>query len=560
MKKLLVCTLCGVVFVFVWTIIATAADLPGTVQPGQIERQFKPEPKIRAGQPDRMGVPELDQPVPSDAKDIRFTLTKIVIEGATVYSESELLSPYQDRLGSEVSLSEMYQIASALTAKYRNDGYILSRVIVPVQLIERGEVRLKSIEGYVAKVTVTGVDGDRRKMVERYAEEIKKSRPLRNSVMERYILLMNDLPGAFARATIKPSPSEPGGSEMTVQFTQKMVQGGLSADNRGGESLGPMRIFADIALNSVLGLQENTILRVVSSGDEKLKYGSVAHEERIGPDGGKLWLFASVVRAEPKEMMFIPLNLETSSETYALAYSYPLIRSRSENLYLRGSFFAHDGETEIFGTEDTRDRIRGFRLGVTYDRADPWRGINLLDIELSQGIEGLGSSDNGDMRLSRPDGRVDFTKAALYAARLQSLTERFSLLAAVNAQYAWCDLLSSELYSFGGEQFGRGYDPSELVGDHGIAGKLELRFTDTLPFGVAYSYMLYGFYDVGVVYQRSPEGFEHSESAASAGVGLRLNLGPDISCFGEFAKPLTRNVYAEGDRGARGYGGVSIRF
>jgi hemolysin activation/secretion protein len=560
MKKLLVCTLCGVVFVFVWTIIATAADLPGTVQPGQIERQFKPEPKIRAGQPDRMGVPELDQPVPSDAKDIRFTLTKIVIEGATVYSESELLSPYQDRLGSEVSLSEMYQIASALTAKYRNDGYILSRVIVPVQLIERGEVRLKSIEGYVAKVTVTGVDGDRRKMVERYAEEIKKSRPLRNSVMERYILLMNDLPGAFARATIKPSPSEPGGSEMTVQFTQKMVQGGLSADNRGGESLGPMRIFADIALNSVLGLQENTILRVVSSGDEKLKYGSVAHEERIGPDGGKLWLFASVVRAEPKEMMFIPLNLETSSETYALAYSYPLIRSRSENLYLRGSFFAHDGETEIFGTEDTRDRIRGFRLGVTYDRADPWRGINLLDIELSQGIEGLGSSDNGDMRLSRPDGRVDFTKAALYAARLQSLTERFSLLAAVNAQYAWCDLLSSELYSFGGEQFGRGYDPSELVGDHGIAGKLELRFTDTLPFGVAYSYMLYGFYDVGVVYQRSPEGFEHSESAASAGVGLRLNLGPDISCFGEFAKPLTRNVSAEGDRDARAYGGVSIRF
>jgi len=552
--------LCGVVFVFVWTIIATAADLPGTVQPGQIERQFKPEPKIRAGQPDRMGVPELDQPVPSDAKDIRFTLTKIVIEGATVYSESELLSPYQDRLGSEVSLSEMYQIASALTAKYRNDGYILSRVVVPVQLIERGEVRLKSIEGYVAKVTVTGVDGDRRKMVERYAEEIKKSRPLRNSVMERYILLMNDLPGAFARATIKPSPSEPGGSEMTVQFTQKMVQGGLSADNRGGESLGPMRIFADIALNSVLGLQENTILRVVSSGDEKLKYGSVAHEERIGPDGGKLWLFASVVRAEPKEMMFIPLNLETSSETYALAYSYPLIRSRSENLYLRGSFFAHDGETEIFGTEDTRDRIRGFRLGVTYDRADPWRGINLLDIELSQGIEGLGSSENGDMRLSRPKGHVDFTKATLYAARLQSLTERFSLLAAVNAQYAWCDLLSSELYSFGGEQFGRGYDPSELVGDHGIAGKLELRFTDTLPFGVAYSYMLYGFYDVGVVYQRSPEGFEHSESAASAGVGLRLNLGPDISCFGEFAKPLTRNVYAEGDRGARGYGGVSIRF
>jgi hemolysin activation/secretion protein len=560
MKKLLACTLCGLGFVVVWSIIAMAADVPGTVQPGQIERQFKPEPKIRAGQPDRSVVPELDQPVPSDAKDIRFRLTKIVIEGATVYSESELLSPYKIRLDSEVSLSEIYQIAASLTAKYRNDGYILSRVIVPIQSIERGEVRLKAIEGYVARVTVEGADGDRRKLVERYTEEIKKSRPLRNDVLERYMLLMNDLPGAFARATIKPSLSEQGGSEMTVQFTQKMVQGGLSADNRGGESLGPMRISADIALNSALGLQENTILRVVSSGDEKMKFGSLAHEERIGPDGGKLWLFASMVRAEPKEMAFIPLNIETSSETYALAYSYPLIRSRSENLYLRGSFFAHDGKTEIFGVEDTRDRIRGFRLGVTYDRADSWYGINLLDIELSQGIEGLGSSDNGDMMLSRYNGRVDFTKATLYAARLQSLTPRVSVLAAVNAQYAWTDLLSSELYSFGGEQFGRGYDPSELVGDHGVAGKVELRFTDTLPYGVAYSYTLYGFYDAGVVYQRSPVGDDHSESAESAGMGLRLNLGPDVSCFAEFAKPLTRDVSAEGDRDARGYGGVSIRF
>ena len=156
-------------------------------------------------------------------------------------------------------------------------------------------------------------------------------------------------------------------------------------------------------------------------------------------------------------------NQETSSETYALAYSYPLIRSRSENLSLRGSFSAHDGKTEIFGMDETRDRIRAFRLGATYDRADSWYGINLLDIELSQGISGLGSSDNGDMMLSRLNGRVDFTKATLYAARLQSLTVRWSVLAAVNAQYAWTDLLSSELFSFGGEQFGRGYDPSELV-------------------------------------------------------------------------------------------------
>jgi hemolysin activation/secretion protein len=471
-----------------------------------------------------------------------------------------LLSAYQNLLDTEVLLAEIYQIAFSLTAKYRNDGYILSRVIVPVQLIEDGEVRLKAIEGYVVSVTVTGVFGDWCNLVERYAEEIKQSRPLRNNVLERYLLLMNDLPGAFARATIKPSQSEPGASEMTVHFTQQKVQGGLSADNRGGELQGPMRISADMTLNSVLALQESTTLRLVSSGNDRLRYAFFGHQENIGSDGGKLNLFASVVRSEPKETLFIPLNLETSSETYTLAYSYPLIRSRSQNLSIRGSFFAHEGKTEIFGVEDTRDQVRGFRLGVTFDRADSWRGVNLLDIELSQGIEGLGSSENDDILLSRPNGRVDFTKATLYAARLQSLTTRWSVLVAANGQYAGNDLLSSELYSFGGEQFGRGYDPSELVGDHGVAGKLELRFTDTLPLGFASSYTLYGFYDVGIVYQRTTDGFDESESAASAGCGLRLSLGPYVSCFAEMAKPLTRDVTAEGNRDARGYGGLSIRF
>ncbi|MBN1545936.1 MAG: ShlB/FhaC/HecB family hemolysin secretion/activation protein [Syntrophaceae bacterium] len=561
MKRLIAGTLCLMGFMFCWSIMAPAADVPGTFLPGQIEKQFKPEPQMRAAQPDRIGVPEVDQPVPPEANDIRFTLTRITITGTTVYSESALLAPYQKLLNTEVSLAEMYRIASALTAKYRNDGYILSRVIVPAQSIENGEVRLQAIEGYVATVTVEGVKGDRRKLVERYAEKIKQSRPLRNNIMERYLLLMNDLPGAFARATIKSSPTEPGAADMVVQFTQQKIQGGLAADNRGGEAQGPERLSGDISFNSVLGLQESTTLRVVSSGDEKLKYASLVHEENIGPNGGTLNFYVDVVDSEPEEMLFIPLNLETSSETYTLTYMYPLIRSRAQNLSLRGSFFAHNGDTEIFGVDDTRDRIRGVRIGATYDLADAWQGVTLLDIEFSQGIDGLGSSDNGDMMLSRANGRVDFTKVVLYAARLQSLTPRFSVLAALNAQYAWCDLLSSELFSFGGEQFGRGYDPSEMVGDNGIAGKLELRFTDSLPFGFTNVYTLYGFYDIGVVYQRSPgSGFDHSASAASAGMGLRLGLGQYVSCYAEVAKPLTRDVYAEENRHARLYGGVSFRF
>jgi hemolysin activation/secretion protein len=543
-----------------WGVNAAAAELPGTVQPGQIERQFQPEPKMRADRPSPIVVPEADQPMPANAKEIRFRLTRLDIEGATVYSQEDLRADHANRIGTEISLADIYQIASALTARYRNDGYILSQVVVPAQTVEDGVVRLRAVEGYIAAVTLEGVDGDRRKLVQRYADKILQSRPLKNSVLERYLLLMNDLPGAFARANIRSSQTIAGASEMTVQFTQRPLQGGLSADNRGGELLGPWRLSGDIALNSVLGLQESTTIRVVSSGNEKMNFGSVSHEQRIGTEGGRLNLAFSTVKSKPKEQYFIPLNLETSSQTASLTYGHPLLRSRSQNLSLRAGVSVHEGKTEIFKVEDTKDSLRVLRVGGTYDLADTWYGVNLLDVELSQGILGLGASSNNDPFLSRPNGRVDFTKVSAYAARLQNLLPNLSLLAAVNAQYAFTDLLSSELFSFGGEQFGRGYDPSELVGDSGIAFKLELRYGRTLAGPLPFSYTAYAFYDVGIVYQRSAGGLDDSDSAASAGMGLRMGFGPYVSCYAEMAKPLTRDVGAEGNRDLRGYGGISIRF
>lgn len=540
--------------------LTAAAEVAGAARPGQIERQFQPEPEMRADRPAPIEVPEADQPIPANAEEIRFVLTALVIEGSTVYSDEELLEDTRAMVGREVSLADIYNVASVLTARYRNDGYILSQVVVPAQTVEDGRVRLAAIEGFLAAVTITGIEDDRRGIVRRYADRILASRPLNNRILERYLLLMNDLPGAFARAAIGPSEDVTGASEMTIEFIQRPLQGVLSVDNRGGESLGPWWISGDIMLNSLLGLQEKTTVRAVSSGDNKLIYGSLSHEHVVGSDGGSVSLTVSAVRAEPKEMFFIPLNLETSSQTATLMYRHPLIRSRAQNFSIRGGFTLHEGETRIFNVVDTRDRIRVLKIGGTYDRADAWHGINLLDIELSRGISGLGSSSKNDMLLSRPYGKVDFTKLSLYAARLQSLSPRVSLLAAVNAQYAFNDLLSSELFSLGGAQFGRGYDPSELVGDTGAALKLELRYSGFMPDTPVVAYTAYTFYDAGIVYYRSPGGTDKSDSAASAGVGLRVSLGKNASCYVEVAKPLTRDVSVKENRDPRVYGGVSVHF
>jgi hemolysin activation/secretion protein len=547
---------CGFFASALW---AATPGVPGAALPGQAERQFQEVPKVRS-QAAPLSAPVKPQPVPAGAEAVRFQLQSIVVEGTTIYSEAALQSDLAPLLQREISLADLYRLADTLTLRYRTDGYLLSQVIVPEQKVAGGSARLQAIEGFISTVRLVGVENDRRDLITAYAEVVRASRPLAANVLERQMLLINDLPGAFARAVLSPSPDTFGAADLTIEFSQHQVSGGLSINDRGGKSMGPMRTMVDIEGNNLLGLQDHTQARYVVSPARELKYLSLLHEQPVGSAGGKLSLSASQVNAIPEEMSFIPLNIETRSTGLSLTYSYPLLRARSENLQVRATLASHDGETDLLGFTDTKDKIRVLRFGLAYDRADALSGINQFDVEFSQGLHALGSSSNGDMSLSRPEGKVNFKKLTLYAARVQTLSPQWSLLGAFSGQYAFDNLLSSELYSFGGESFGRAFDPSEMVGDHGAALKFELRYANKVDLGVAVPYTLYGYYDIGQVRQRPVAGQSDTDSGAAVGLGLRFGIGSYFSGFCELAKPINRDVAAEANRDTRIFTGIAARF
>ena len=125
---------------------------------------------------------------------------------------------------------------------------------------------------------------------------------------------------------------------------------------------------------------------------------------------------------------------------------------------------------------------------------------------------------------------------------------------------AFDPVLNSEGYGYGGELFGRGYDPSELFADSGVGLKLELRYLFTGA-GILSSTEPYAFYDIGYVRNKDEVvGVERSDSAASAGAGLRFDFGQSISGYIEVAKPLTREVLAEGNKDARAFDAITYSF
>ena len=531
----------------------SAPTIPGLVTPGQIEKQFQKQPQIR----DSSGgpvVPLRQQQIPEQAEKTRFILKSVQLEGFSVLSPDEISESYNDLVNEEVSLADIYRIAYELTAKYRTKGYILSQVFVPVQQIKDGLVQLQAVEGFIDEVKIDALSKDKRGLVLAFAEKIKSTRPLTSMALERYMLLINDLPGIKARAVLSRSEKTFAAANLTIQAVESNYSGSLSLDNRGGRSLGPYRAFGSVTVDNVLGVFDSTTFQVVQSNDDELTYLYLSHEQQLGSEGGKLLFDISSTDSDPEELAFIPLEQETESQTINLNYSYPVLRSRNSNFYLRGGIRFHESETSLFGIKIIEDKLRVLNVGLTYDFLDKSGGSNLFDAQISQGLTGLGASDEDDIFLSVLGAEVDFTKLNVFAARLQPINNNWSVLTAFTGQFTNDTLLSPEQFSFGGVPFGRGYDPSEKVADNGTALKVELQYKDKGP------YQLYSFYDVGWVWNTDELPNEDNDHTDSFGIGANVSFGSNFSANFELAKPLNKDVAAEGNNDLRGYFGLTAFF
>src|SRR5258708_3170167 len=71
------------------------------------------------------------------------------------------------------------------------------------------------------------------------------------------------------------------------------------------------------------------------------------------------------------------LDIVGDNTAGSLELSYPLIRSREQNLTGALRLGARQSETRSFGAVLSSDHVRSVALGATYDAIDSWRGINL---------------------------------------------------------------------------------------------------------------------------------------------------------------------------------------
>jgi hemolysin activation/secretion protein len=535
------------------TSTAFAQTVPTTVEPGRVQSDLDRQNTM----PKASTPPELtttaDVQAPKGAEKISFVLKTVNIAGGKQISHDKIEATYKELIGKKITLVQVYEIANKITRVYRDNGYILSRAVVPQQEIAGGNVKIQIVEGFVSSYTIQGNTRGNEKEIKAYADKLVGSGALTSKNLERYLLLMNDLPGMKVRSVLAPSKTTVGGADMTLVLEQKVVQGLASVDNYGNSYLGPTRFTVGGQVNSAFQSSDQWNGTFLWAPDRnELDYYSAGFKHNIGSEGTKAGVNVSYTETDPDLPAALGGTLEPEGRSvdFSFTLDHPFIRSRAFNVFGGLSFDITKNNTDYgpgLAAIETEDRQRIIRANGQLTYLDNWAGYNAANASVSQGLHIMGSSSEGDSNLSRTEGDPTFTKANLELSRLQRIWGPFTGLVAVAGQVSNDPLLASEEFGFGGNEYGRGYDSSEITGDQGVASKVELAYSHSVQKKYFNDYQIYTFYDLGKVWNKDPGAGQPSrESAASAGIGTRMTFLPNVKGDMFIAKPLTHDVPSRG--------------
>lgn len=554
--------------------IAQPVQTPGAASPEFQRREFEP-PLVPRAEPSAL------EPLPTPPAAVAvtgpsFVLREVRLDGARTIAEAELAPLWAGLIGSEVSLATLEALADAISARYRAEGYVLSQAILPAQTIENGVVRITVVEGFIDRVLIEGGPASGQAALQRRFRFVSADRPMSLYTLERAVLLSRDTLGGGVETVLSPAPATFGAADLTVQYRPKPFEGFAIVDNRASRLFGPWVARAGITSYDLLGQTERLDLSVASSlAGPELRFiegGIILPLHFLDGtvlDGARFEFGGDATRGRPdlRKSGLAALTALQEETNVRLGLFVPAIRTRSENLFLRGGLTWRESTAEQrFQGVDlgrTTDRLLIAEARATWDLADRFNGVTLIDGALRQGIA-TGGTKIGAGATSRP--REDFTLLRGSIARVQELgPPEWSLFGEIVGQLAGTILPNSERFSLGGERLGRGFAPGNTTGDHGFGGRLELRRLIALgevgglaPLMSAY---VFGDWGAAIDRDRARDG-RRWESLASAGIGARIDVATWLTFTPEIAQQLRGRPSdtASGKQETRGYLGAIVRF
>ena len=519
----------------VTSLAQTAPDAGSLLQ--QLERERKPALPPKA-LPSRPAEPAALQPL----QGASVTVSSFRFVGNTLLSVGQLAPAVAEYLNRPLDFSQLQAASAAVAETYRAAGWIV-RAYLPQQDIVDGVVAIQIVEAVFGGVQLEGAPATRVSLtqIQRGIDAQQAvGAPLNADAVDRALLLADDLPGVAVSGSLREG-TQASQTELVIKLADEpLLMGEATLDNTGSRSTGANRLSANLNFNSAFGLADLLSANLIhAQGSDYLRLGGTLP---VGAKGWRIGANASNMRYRLITAEFAALDSKGTSSSAGLEASYPLIRSRLQNLYFNASLDRKSFDNQANGVTSTNYRASSLSLSLSGNLFDKLGGggANSASLALSSGQLNLNGSPNqaADAASSQTDG--SYRKLRYSASRQQVITDEISLYAALSGQWASKNLDSSEKFYLGGSSGVRAYPGSEAGGAAGQLLNLELRWR--LPQG----FNLTGFFDAGQVTVNANNNFTgapalNDYSLKGAGLTLAWQGNSGLSLRATWARRIGDN-------------------
>lgn len=506
------------------------------------------------------------------AEDQKFNINRFDIQGNTLLSAEEVDQAVLPYAGEGRVYGDIQKALSALESAYRAKGYGAVQVNVPEQELTAGVVRFSVMETTVGKVTVVGNQFFTTENIRESIPQLKEGTAPNLRQVSENVQLANESPAKQVEVTLGAS-DQPGNVDVKVAVVDENPRKYIvTFDNTGEEKTGQHRLGLSYRDSNLFGHDETLTLGYMTSPDsprgvdvDVVSVGVRLPFYQLG-DSLDIVFGASNVNI-PSNIVApgSPISLNGKGKVLSLHWNHLFPR---EGEYTSRLIFGWDFKS----LENACGKVVGAGcvamdeslLSVTY--SGQW-----LKPGMAWGFN-VGLTGNSPFLANRSD-EWRFN----YAANARETDENFMILkggasflavlpgdwqakAAINAQYALNSALpTAEQFNLAGQTAVRGFGERVLTADSGFVANIEGYTPDLMPLtGVNVPGVLraLAFYDFGYGASETGDGdhfydpvnkltvpagkklLNETTTLASIGLGLRYNIGKDISAHVDWARVL----------------------
>lgn len=416
-----------------------------------------------------------------------LAVTDIVVEGNSVFSADEIeavVRPFEDR---ELSPENLQELVRRLSLLYFDAGYVNSGVVMPQEAPDTGVLTLRAVEGELQEVQI--IDNER--LPRSYVET-----RLRRNIDSP--LNVNDLQGSLRMLELNPLISQvngvlvpgltPGVADLQLRVQEEdPVRLGLSLDNYRSPSVGAERALVTLEHLNLTRRADRLALAV--SASEGLQDAYISYQLPLNSYDTRLKLEYQRGQSEVIEAPFDDLDIESDTESWAVAVSHPLIDNLNRYVTLTAGLNHSETDTSLLGKpfSFSLGARNGEIAATNVSIGGEWieRGqyqVLAVRATLRYGLDAFGATmipsgapkEQFDTGAEIPDSEFTVLLTQLQYARRLPFRNSQLVFSSV-WQEAFDPLLSVEKLAIGGVYSVRGFRENQLVRDNGLTASLEWR-------------------------------------------------------------------------------------